>query len=215
MTPPASAQVGSENLVLFAPNEAETPEPSAPVPQPPSKTMSLLELDASLCVLMDSAVEAAAENNGEIPLELQEALLNYCEAFGEKVDNIARYIRSQEFEATNAKDEIERLEKRKGAAENRVKRLKGLLMFFMESRNLRAMKGALNTITLRKNSQDSLMVNDISHLPAEFWRVSLVLNLVDWQEILSYLPPDHVFRERFEKLEAVQCEPDHVSIRAA
>jgi hypothetical protein len=51
--------------------------------------MSLFELDESLHLLLDSAFEAPEENNGEIPQELQQALLDYCEAFGEKVDNIA------------------------------------------------------------------------------------------------------------------------------
>jgi hypothetical protein len=49
--------------------------------------------------LLDSAWEAA-EENGEIPHELQQALLNYCEAFGEKVDYIARYIHAQEAVVT-------------------------------------------------------------------------------------------------------------------
>src|SRR5262245_51951596 len=68
-----------------------------------SREMSLFEIDECLCLLM----EAASENDGEIPQDLQQALLDYCEAFGEKVDNIARYIRSQEFQAANASAEIE------------------------------------------------------------------------------------------------------------
>src|SRR5690349_2843588 len=64
-----------------------------------SREMSVFDLDEALCVLMDSAIEAAEVNNGEIRQELQQALLDYCEAFGQKVDNIARYIRSQEFDA--------------------------------------------------------------------------------------------------------------------
>jgi cob(I)alamin adenosyltransferase len=94
-------------------------------------------IDELLSALMESAVEAAAEGNGEIPDELQQALFDYCEAFGQKVDNIAWYIRSHEFEAKNAKAEIERLEQRKASAEHRVTRLKALLKFFMESRKVR------------------------------------------------------------------------------
>jgi len=99
-----------------------------------SREMSLFAIDESLSELMDAAVEAAAENGGEIPPELHRALLDYCEAFGQKVDNIARYIRSQEFETANAKAEIERLERRKAAAEHRVERLKGLLKFFLHGK---------------------------------------------------------------------------------
>lgn len=125
-----------------------------PLSQTLASEMTLFALDESLCLLMESATETAAENNGEIPDELRQALLDYFEAFGTKVDNIANYIKSQENEARNAKVEIDRLQSRLAASENRVDRLKGLLKYFMETRNLRGMKGRLNTISLRKNSQD-------------------------------------------------------------
>jgi len=132
--------------------------------------MTLLEIDESLSLLMESASDAAADNNGEVPEELRQALLDYCEAFGAKVDNIANYIKSQEFEARNAKTEIDRLQSRQAAAENKVERLKGLLTYFMESRSLRSMKGRLNTISLRKNSQDSLIMDSVDRIPAEYCR---------------------------------------------
>ena len=53
--------------------------------------------------MMESAAEMATENNGEIPEELRQALLDYFEAFGTKVDNIAKHIKSQENQARNAK----------------------------------------------------------------------------------------------------------------
>lgn len=180
-----------------------------------SRSMSLFEIDEALSALMECTVDAAAENGGQIPAELHQALVDYCEAFGHKVDNIARYIRSQEFEAKNAKAEIERLEQRKAAAEQRVERLKGLVKFFMESRNIRAMKGDLNTISLRKNSQDSLILIDTSHLPSEFWRVTLVLNAAEWLELVSYMPQDHTLRVRFENPQTLKREPDHARIRVA
>jgi hypothetical protein len=180
-----------------------------------SREMSLFDLDEALCLLMDSAVEEAAANNGEIPQELQQALLDYCEAFGQKVDNIARYIRFQEFEAANAESEIERLKRRKAAAENRVTRLKGILKYFMETRGIRSLKGRLNSISLRKNSQDSLILTDTTKLPSEFWRVSLVLNAAEWEEVLLYLPDQHAFRTRFGNPEALKREPDNGSLRAA
>ena len=125
MTSKASPSMRTEIPALFSPPElaseagqekdarktlpgSESEDPRAP--QVLSRSMSLFEIDESLSALMESAVDAAAENNGEIPAELQQALLDYCEAFGQKVDNIARYIRSQEFEAGSAKAEIQRLE---------------------------------------------------------------------------------------------------------
>ena len=106
-------------------------------PPPLSRTlaseMTLFELDESLSLLMESATEGAADNSGQITDELRQALLDYCEAFGAKVDNIANYIKSQEFEARNAKSEVDRLQSRQAAAENKVERLKGLLKYFMET----------------------------------------------------------------------------------
>ena len=93
-------------------------------------------------------------------------MLDYCEAFGAKVDNIANYIKSQEVEARNAKTEIDRLQSRQAAAENKAERLKGILRYFMETRGLRSVKGRLNTISLRKNSQDSLVVDSVDTDPA-------------------------------------------------
>ena len=96
-----------------------------PLSETLASEMSLFQLDETLSLLMESATEEAPDNNGEIPDELRQALLDYCEAFGAKVDNIANYIKAQEGEARNAKIEIERLQARQAAAENRVERVEG------------------------------------------------------------------------------------------
>ena len=189
-----------------------------PLSQTLASEMTLFELDESLSLLMESATEAAADNSGEIPDELRQALLDYCEAFGSKVDNIANYIKSQEFQARNAKSEIDRLQFRQAAAENKVERLKGLLKYFMETHGLRNMKGRLNTIWLRKNSQDSLVVDSIDRIPSEYWRVSISLPHPELVELLRYLPEEHCLRERLapESNDGyVKREPDNTKLRTA
>ena len=188
-----------------------------PLSQTHTSGMTLFELDQSLSFLMESATEAAADNNGEIPEELRQALLDYCEAFGAKVDNIANYIKSQEFEARNAKTEIDRLQSRQAAAENRVERLKGLLKYFMESRSLRCMKGRLNTISLRKNSQDSLVVDSADKVPSEYCRVSITLPVPELEELLRHLPEEHSLRARLtpDSNGLVKREPDNTRLRTA
>jgi len=214
MTPRSSTSARSNGLAPF-----ESSQPTigtGPIaPQDISKAMSLFELDESLRLLLDSAWEAAEDNNGEIPQELQEALLNYCEAFGEKVDNIARYIHSQEAVIAIAASEAERYSQWKARAENAVARLKGLLKYFMDSRQIRSMKGHLNTISLRKNSQDSLLVSDPTKLPAEYCRVSLGMSAAEWNDTLRYLPEDHPVRVRFGNPDALKREPDNARIREA
>jgi len=213
MTPSTSDR--SNGLPPFESSQPETTGTVALAPRDLSKAMSLFELDESLRLLLDSAWEAAEENNGEIPQELQEALLNYCEAFGEKVDNIARYIHAQEAVSATAGIEAERYSQWKARADNAVERLKGLLKFFMQSRQIRSMKGLLNTISLRKNSQDSLLFPDLTRLPAEYWRVSLSMSAAEWNDAVRYLPEDHPVRVRFGNPDAVKREPDNPRIRDA
>src|SRR6516225_6637989 len=212
MTPRSSTSARSNGLAPF-----ESSQPTigtGPIaPQDISKAMSLFELDESLRLLLDSAWEAAEENGGEIPQELQEALLNYCEAFGEKVDNFARHIHAQEAVIAIAGTEAERYSQRKARAENAVARLKGLLKYFMDSRQIRSMKGRLNTISLRKNSQDSLLVSDPTRLPDEYFRVFLSMNAAEWNDALQYLPEEHPVRVRFGNPDSVKREPDNARIR--
>jgi hypothetical protein len=144
-------------------------------------------------------------------------LLDYCEAFGTKVDNIANYIKSQECEARNAKAEIDRLQSRQAAAEIKVERLKGILRYFMETRGLRCMKGRLNTISLRKNSQDSLVVDSVETIPSEYCRVSITLPILDLEELLRHLPEEHSLRARLtpDINGFVRRETDNAKLRAA
>ena len=188
-----------------------------PLSQTLASEMTLFALDESLSLLMESASEEAADNNGEISQELRQAVLDYCEAFGAKVDNIANYIKSQEFEARNAKTEIDRLQSRQAAAENKVERLKGLVKYFMEARDLRSMKGRLNTISLRKNSQDSLVVDSVDRIPSEYWRVTIALPLPDLEELLRHLPEEHSLRARLtlQGNGFLRREPDNTRLRSA
>lgn len=117
------------------------------------------------------------------------ALVEYVEAFGYKVDRIANYIKAQKAEAETAGREVERLESRRKAAENREKRLKSMLVYYMVTRELRQLRGALNTITLQGNSQPSLVVNDASHMPNVFYRARVDLPWTEWEGILASLPP--------------------------
>ena len=188
-----------------------------PLSQTLASEMTLFAIDESLSLLMESATEAAADNSGELPEELRQALLDYCEAFGAKVDNIANYIKSQEFEARNAKTEIERLQSRQAAAENKVERLKGLLKYFMETRGLRSMKGRLNTISLRKNSQDSLVLDSVESIPSEYCRVSISIPLPELEELLRHLPEVHLLRARLtpDGNGPLRREPDNTKLRSA
>ena len=157
-------------------------------PRELARQASIFEIDEALDLLVQSAQEQAEANNGEITEELRNALVEYVEAFGYKVDRIANYIKAQRAEAETAGREAERLAARQRAAENREKRLKSMLVYYMASRELRRLQGSLNTITLQNNSQPSLVVNDVSRIPNAFYRAKVDLPWTEWDEILASLP---------------------------
>jgi hypothetical protein len=175
--------------------------------------MSLFELEESLRLLLASAVEAGEENHGEIRRSFSKLCSTIARRPGEKVDNIARYIHAHEAVIAIAGTEAQRYSQRKARAENLVSRLKGLLKFFMDSRQIRSMKGCLNTISLRKNSQDSLLFSDPTSVPVEYCRVSITKNAAEWNDAVQYLPENHPIRVRFANPDAVKREPDNARIR--
>lgn len=153
-----------------------------------AKGLSMFEIDEVLAALVEAAAEEA-DSNGEVSEELKNALATYAEAFGYKVDRIADYLKAQKAEAELAQREAERFQARYKAAENREKRLKQMLAWFMVTRNLQRLRGAMNTISLQANSAPSLVIQDSTHIPDSFYRVRVELSWPEWHEILESLPP--------------------------
>jgi 5-methylcytosine-specific restriction endonuclease McrBC regulatory subunit McrC len=147
--------------------------------------LSIFEIDESLEALVEAAEADADANNGEVSESIKSALAAYAEAFGCKVDRIANFLKAQRAEAEIARREAERLQNRHKAAENREKRLKQLLVWFMLSRNVPKLRGEFNTISLQANSTPSLMIQDASHIPATFYRARIDLTWPEWTEILG------------------------------
>lgn len=179
-----------------------------------ARGLSLFEIDQALAMLIESAQEEAAANSGELPEELKTALADYVEAFGEKVDRIANYLRAQESFADLARREAARLEARRKSAENRVKGLKTFLCFFMASRELKRLQGTLNTITLASNSAESLVLDEGAHIPDIFHTVSAEVTWNEWEEILAALPTGPL-RERLIGENGVHKEMDRARLSEA
>ena len=160
-----------------------------------ARGLSMFEIDESLAALVDAAAEEAEANDGEISDNIKAALAAYAEAFGYKVDRIADYLKAQKAEAEIAQREAERFQSRYKAAENREKRLKQMLMWFMVSRNVQKLRGAMNTISLQANSTPSVLIQDITQIPHSFFRARIEIAWPEWLEILEALPPGPI-RER-------------------
>ncbi len=150
--------------------------------------LSIFEIDESLEALVEAAEADADANNGEVSDSTKSALATYAEAFGYKVDRIADFLKAQRAEAEIAQREAERLHNRQKAAENREKRLKQVLVWFMLSRNVPKLRGEFNTISLQANSAPSLVPQDANHIPASFYRARIDLTWPEWTEILESLP---------------------------
>jgi hypothetical protein len=157
-----------------------------------AKGLSMFEIDDGLEALVEAAEEEAEANDGEISEELKTALITYAEAFGYKVDRIADYLKAQKAEAEMAHREAERFQARHRAAENREKRLKQMLVWFMTTRNVQKLRGALNTISLQANSVPSLVIHGTAQIPDSFYRARVEISWPEWREIVESLPPGTV-----------------------
>jgi len=160
-----------------------------------ARGLNIFEIDESLAALVEAAELEAEANNGELSESVKEALATYAEAFGQKVDRIASFLKAQTAEAELAKRESERLQARYKAAENREKRLKQMLVWFMLSRNIQKLRGEYNTITMQPNSASSLVINDATHIPPSFFRARVDITWPEWIELLAILP-EGPMRER-------------------
>jgi hypothetical protein len=181
--------------------------PIAITAQEVAKGLSMFEIDESLEALVDTAEQEAEANNGEISEEIKIALATYAEAFGYKLDRIADFLKAQKAEAEVAQREAERFQARYKAAENREKRLKQMLVWFMLTRNVQKLRGALNTISLQANSAPSLVIQETTHIPDSFYRAKIEVTWPEWIEILTALPQGPL-RDRLREVggKAVQKE---------
>ncbi|MBC8166008.1 MAG: siphovirus Gp157 family protein, partial [Bryobacteraceae bacterium] len=181
--------------------------PVAITAQEVAKGLSMFEIDESLEALVEAAEQEAEANDGEISESIKTALATYAEAFGHKVDRIADYLKAQKAEAELARREAERFQARHNAAENREKRLKQMLVWFMVSRDTTKLRGILNTISLQANSIPSLVIQETTHIPDSFYRAKVELTWPEWREIVELLPSCPL-RNRLENADgrAVQKE---------
>ena len=161
---------------------------------------SLFEIDTELDGLLD-AIQQAIETEGKAPEELMARFQQFCEAHGEKVDRIGRFVRMMEAREQFCRAEAARLGDRARSVANKVDRTKSMVLFYLMSRDLRKIEGREFTLRVQKNGQDSVKITDEATLPMAYRKVEARINGVLWETIISYLP------ERLaEALEAIPCK---------
>jgi hypothetical protein len=172
---------------------------------------SLFEIDMELDTLLEE-IELQIESEGEPSEELVTRFQEFCEARGEKVDRIGRFVRMMEAREQFCRNEAARLGDRARAAANRIERTKNMALYYLLSRDLKKIEGQQFTLRAQKNSQDSVRITDQSALPRCYRRIEARIPGVIWETVLSLLP-----EELAKTLESSvqETRPDNDAIKAA
>jgi hypothetical protein len=152
-----------------------------------TETSSLFEIDMELDELLEE-IEEQIESQGQASEELLARFQQYCDAHGEKVDRIGRFVRMMEAREKFCRSEAARLGDRSRAAANKIERIKNMVLYFLLSRDLKKIEGHEFTLRAQKNSQDSVRITDEAVLPLCYCRIHARIDGGVWQTVLSLLP---------------------------
>jgi hypothetical protein len=172
---------------------------------------SLFEIDTELDDLLEQ-IEERVEMDGEPSEELLSRFRQFCDAHGEKVDRIGRFVRMMEAREQYCRAEAARLGERARSTANKVERTKSMILFYLISREQRKIEGREFTLRVQKNSQDSVRILDEPALPMAYRKIEVRIGGVLWETILAYLP------EELERALAAciqETTPDTEAIKAA
>jgi hypothetical protein len=174
-------------------------------------TSSLFEIDVELDSLLDEIKEQTT-HEGEPSEELVTRFQQFCEAHGEKIDRIGRFVRIMEAREQYCRIESARLADRARAAAGRVERTKNMVLYYLLSRDLKKIEGYQFTLRAQKNSQDSVRITDEAAVPKSYCRIDARIDGVVWETVLSLLPD-----ELSKSLESSvkDTRPDADAIKAA
>jgi hypothetical protein len=176
-----------------------------------AEASSLFEIDVELDGLLEE-IEGQVESEGQASEDLVARFQQFCEAHGEKVDRIGRFVRIMEAREQYCRSESARLADRARATAGKVERTKNMVLFYLMSRDLKAIEGREFTLRAQKNSQDSVRITDEAALPVAFRKIDARIGGVLWETVLANLPD-----ELGKMLESTveESRPDTDSIKAA
>jgi hypothetical protein len=172
---------------------------------------SLFEIDTELDLLLEE-IEEQVESAGQASEDLVARFQQFCQAHGEKVDRIGRFVRMMEAREQFCRCEAARLGERARAAVGKIERTKNMVLYYLLSRDLKKIEGNQFTLRAQKNSQDSVRITDQAAVPKCYCRIEARINGVIWETVLSLLPD-----ELAKTLEASiqEAKPDNDAIKAA
>jgi len=163
------------------------PFESEPTPAEVAGDHSLLELDRELDFLLEQ-IEDEIDEHGEAGSESMERLALYAKAMNLKVDRIGRYLSQMETRAVHCKKEAERYAARYKRAERKIDRTKSMVLYYLESHDLKQFESDSFTLRRQKNSQDSVIVSNAEAIPEEFRKFELRIEGPLLQRVKEALP---------------------------
>ena len=148
---------------------------------------SLLELDRELDMLLEQ-IEDEIQEHGEASREAMERFEMFCKAINVKIDRIGRYISLMETRAAHCKKEAERYAARAKRAENKIDRTKSMVLYYLNSHDLKQLESDEFTLRRQKNSQDSVIITNPETIPADLRRFEVRVEGRVWMSVLQSLP---------------------------
>jgi hypothetical protein len=172
---------------------------------------SLFEIDMELDGLLEK-IQDQVESEGEPSEDLVARFQQFCEAHGEKVDRIGRFVRMMEARELFCRSEAARLSDRARSAANRIERTKNMALYYLLSRGLKKIEGQQFTLRAQKNSQDSVRITDLGAVPKCYCGVEARIAGVVWETALSLLPFElaNILESSVQEI-----RPDNDAIKAA
>jgi hypothetical protein len=177
-----------------------------------AEASSLFEIDLELDGLLEE-IEGQIESEDQAAEALVARFQQFCDAHGEKVDRIGRFVRIMEAREQYCRSEAARLTDRARAAAGKVERTKNMVLFYLLSRDLKKIEGYQFTLRAQKNSQDSVIITDEASVPKSYCRIDARIDGVLWETILSLLP-DELSRSLESSIQETRPNPDTIKAAA-
>jgi hypothetical protein len=154
-----------------------------------AEASSLFEIDVELDGLLEE-IEGQVESEGQAAEDLVARFQQFCEAHGEKVDRIGRFVRIMEAREQYCRSESARLADRARAAAGKVERTKNMVLYYLLSRDLKKIEGQQFTLRAQKNGQDSVKITDQAAVPKCYCKIEARIDGVVWETMLLLLPDE-------------------------
>jgi hypothetical protein len=161
----------------------------APTPTDVADDHSLLTLDRELDFLLER-IEDEIEENGEASKEAMDRLQLFCQAMNVKVDRIGRYLAIMKTRTAHCKEEAARYAVRAKRAESKIARTESMVLYYLESRDLKQLETDDFTFRRQRNSQDSVIVRDAQAVPPELNRYELKMDGGFYLDVVRALPDE-------------------------